>query len=58
MKMVSAVHAPSAGWLDVVHRRRIFTEVKTKVVAASWGDDRIASIPCRTRYFVPGRVEE
>ena len=32
-----------------VHRRRINTEEKDKVVAAAWGRvDRIASIPCRT----------
>ena len=39
------------------HRRRINTEEKAKVVAASWGD-RIYSNPCLASYFALGRFEE
>ena len=35
-----------------VHKRRIYTEEKAKVVAAV---DRIDSIPCRASYFAQGR---
>ena len=39
-----------------VHRRRIYTEEKAKVVAAEFGD-RIYKIPCHASYFAPGRFE-
>ena len=40
-----------------LHRRRIYTEEKTNIVAASWGV-RIASFSCHFSYFELGRVEE
>ena len=37
-----------------LHRRRMYTEEKTTVIAASWG----GRVPCRASYFAPGRFED
>ena len=42
-----------------IHRRRIKTEEKVKVVAAVWGtQDRSESIHCRASYFAYDDFEE
>ena len=54
---VRYAHPQAAYNMDYRHRRRICTIQKTRLLCSFLGD-RIASIPCRVRYFATRRFEE